>query len=198
MLTRYYPLALLFGFLVLLVGCDNFENPVSSPEVAALEEDAVQALNFVKLPKPDGIFKPSENTEVSATISPRTGGRLALDYSDGSVRIQASLHFPPGSVATEVDVTMELVDDSEEDILEFLFSESGTTFLKSGRFSVNARGLDLEGVEDLKLMFYDNDTEDWEEAEEIDPQMLRYNVKTGQLQCINAPINHFSRYAFAF
>ncbi len=196
MLTRNYPLALLFGFLVLLVGCDNFENPVSSPEVAALEEDAVQALNFVKLPKPDGIFKPSENTEVSATISPRTGGRLALDYSDGSVRIQASLHFAPGSVNENVDVTMELVYDS--DALEFKFSKSGTTFLKPGRFSVNARGLDLEGVEDLKLVYYNNDTEDWEEAEEIDPQMLRYNVKTGQLQCINAPINHFSRYAFAF
>lgn len=193
MLKHYLPLALLFGLLVFLVGCDNFENPVSSPELTAIEENTSQEMNFITLPKPDGFFKP---LKTSATITPQTGGRLALNYSQGRgserVHIQVSLRFAPRSVSEDVTASMSV----DSDALMFYFEPSGTTFLKPGQLTVNARGLDLSDVPagaEIKLYYIDGDQ--WEE---MNTQMIRYDVRQGQLQCVNGEVPHFSRYAFAF
>jgi len=198
MLKQYLSLTIFLGILVLLVGCENFENPVTGPELTAIEESQTQELNFVGLPQADGLFKTSET---SATITPETGGKLDLNYSFGQgkerVQVQATLQFTPGSVSEDVEVSMELLTGSGE--LMFDFKESGTEFLKPGRFSVDARGLDLKDADEeseVRLVYYTGN--DWEVEEEIEPLMIRYNDKNDQLQCVNAPIHHFSRYAFAF
>ncbi len=198
MLKQYLSLTVFLGILVLLVGCDNFENPVTGPELTAIEESQTQELNFVGLPQGDGLFK---STVTSATITPQTGGTLDLNYSSGQgkerVQVRATLQFTPGSVSEDVDVSMELLTDSG--VLMFDFNESGTEFLKPGKFSVDARGLDLaeaDGKSEVKLVYFADNG--WEEEEEIEPLMIRYNDKNDQLQCVNAPIRHFSRYAFAF
>jgi len=192
MYKQTFPIFLLAGFLLLLGGCSDFENPVGADERVQVEE-----LNFLGLPDPGALFKTMEAT---ATISPQTGGELNLNYSQGQgsekVDIDISLRFDPGSVSEEIEVSMSVDQNILMTNIDIQFGPSGSVFLKPANLSVNARGLDLSDVpEDAEItLYYDNDGE-WEE---ISANMVRHNVKLGQLQCVNGKIPHFSRYAFAF
>lgn len=192
MYRQTFPIFLLAGFFLLLVGCTDFENPMGVEDIAQPNE-----LNFLTLPDPGAFFK---TLEATATITPQTGGELKLSYSQGQgkdkVDIDITLRFDPGSVSEDIEVTLSVDQDILMTNIDIKFGPSGTEFLKPAKLSVNAKGLDLSGVPaDANISLYYDNNGTWEEVE---ANMVRHNVDLGQLQCANGKIPHFSRYAFAF
>ena len=178
------------------IGCQK-NGPVETADVVK-----GQAPQFIKLPQ-----NPEGNTlnkiiSASQLITAKDGGEVILDYkyaagTFGEVAIKATLKFLPGSVSKDLQVTLSVDDEVLLTRVDLSFDPHGAYFLKPAILDVEAKGVDLSGVsaERLKVYYENQVTNQWDV---IPTKEIIVKTHEGYVKCIEASLEHFSRYAFGY
>ncbi len=135
---------------------------------------------------------------VSQKVTREDGGELILDYkglehNNGNVEVKMTLTVLAGAISRDAVLQMGLDDQS------FLmsFGPHGITFSQPALLNIEARNLDLSGVnpETLTLYYLNSKTDEWVEMQTA---AIIVNQEEGYLKFVDARIPHFSRYAVAW
>ncbi len=180
------------AFLVMM-GCSSWENPVDVPTTPG-EQD----FQFIKIPHRQ-VNSLAKVTSGSALVTVEKGGTLRLksEYDGGphgTVKISLELKVGRRTVTQDVVITGSFDDK----LLLINFGPVGLDFTKPAKLYVKAEGLDFSSLSrtvKVKLFYYNGQLGDWEE---IDTKSIKVDVRKGKLECKDAKIEHFSRYAFGF
>ena len=135
---------------------------------------------------------------VSQKVTRKDGGELIIDYkglehNNGNVEVKMTLTVLAGAISRDAVLQMGLDDQS------FLmsFGPHGITFSPPALLNIEARNLDLSGVnpETLTLYYLDSKTDEWVEMQTAE---IIVNQEEGYLKFVDGQIPHFSRYAVAW
>jgi len=168
-----------------LMGC-TATNSVESPA-----KDDVTILKFAN----EGVILAKTST-LSKMISADVGGSLSFLFPHGSTSedavLSVTLTVPPQSLSQDSEISLSFDGQS----LDFEFEPDGTYFSTPARLDVDAKGVDLAGVNSENVsLFYSNQAEQNWEPMPTDSVTIIEN--TGHLRLVNATIPHFSRYVLA-
>ncbi|MCH7677048.1 hypothetical protein IH879_19165 [candidate division KSB1 bacterium] len=182
-----FGLALAAGLVLNFGGCLN-NSPVT-PEAKSEHTILVFGTGSPSLKK---------MIPVSQKVTRKDGGELIIDYkglehNNGNVEVKMTLTVLAGAISRDAVLQMGLDDQS------FLmsFGPHGITFSPPALLNIEARNLDLSGVnpETLTLYYLDSKTDEWVEMQTAE---IIVNQEEGYLKFVDGRIPHFSRYAVAW
>ncbi len=177
------------GFL--LAGCQK-DNPAGPMEPS--QSAAVRVLEM-----PQGSLQ--KVTSVSETITVESGGKLQLQYSDGSkkdgnaLKLDLEVSFRPHTVTSDFVASVSADAYFAMASLDMVLGPQTASFTEPANVKMHVTGMDLsqmpEGSE-LHLFYYDNGS--WVTM----PGTVTYNRQTGEVKCQDGQLPHFSRYCFGY
>lgn len=112
------------------------------------------------------------------------------------VNLKITLTVLPETISEDADLTLSVDDQQLVGNVDVVFTPHGITFSQPALLNIEARGLDLSGVDPSKIDIYCDDTDAgvWEKMER---NQVLVDPAAGHIQVIDARIPHFSRYALA-
>lgn len=135
-------------------------------------------------------------TSVEEWVSADDGGTVELRYKVKRVDVELEFQVLPHSLSDSAKISMSLPDGLQmlADV-DMTFGPSGTVFEPAAQLEIDARGLDLSGIDPNKIgfFFYNKEEGFWEKMEatvEVHEASQRVHVTTY--------VSHFSRYAIAW
>ena len=135
---------------------------------------------------------------VSQHVSWKDGGELILDYkgfehNNGNVEVKMTLKVFAETISRDAVLQMGL--DDQDFIVSF--GPHGITFSQPALLNIEAKNLDLSGVnpETVALYYLDSKKGDWEKMDTVE---IIVNLEQGYLKFVDSQIHHFSRYALAW
>ena len=185
--------ALLAGLAIHFNACTE-QSPMSSPDNQAAE---TQGLKILKIG--DGVTRLNKIVTASQYVTQTNGGELIIDYkgyehNNGNVNVKMTLKVFNGSISQDAELMMSLDDQGLLGNVDVTFSPHGITFSRPARLDIEAKNLDLSGVnpDDINI-YYDNpETGQWEVMQSY---AVIVNEANGYVKVIDAKLPHFSRYA---
>ena len=188
--------ALLAGLAIHFNACTE-KSPMSSQDNQAAE---TQGLKILKIG--DGVTRLNKIVTASQYVTQTNGGELIIDYkgyehNNGNVNVKMTLKVFNGTISQDAELMMSLDDEGLLGNVDVTFSPHGITFSSPALLTIEAKSLDLTGVNPhLINIYYDNpETGEWE-------LMNSYGVivktEDGYVKIIDAELPHFSRYAVAW
>jgi len=185
--------ALLAGLAIHFNACTE-KSPMSSQDNQAAE---TQGLKILKIG--DGVTRLNKIVTASRYVTRKGGGELIIDYkgyehNNGNVNVKITLKVFKGSISQDAELMMSLDDQELLGNVDVTFSPHGITFSRPARLDIEAKNLDLSGVnpDDINI-YYDNpETGQWEVMQSY---AVIVNEANGYIKVIDAKLPHFSRYA---
>ncbi len=185
--------ALLAGLAIHFNACTE-KSPMSSQDNQAAE---TQGLKILKIG--DGVTRLNKIVTASQYVTQKGGGELIIDYkgyehNNGNVNVKMTLKVFNGSISQDAELMMSLDDQGLLGNVDVTFSPHGITFSRPARLDIEAKNLDLSGVnpDDINI-YYDNpETGQWEVMQSY---AVIVNEANGYVKVIDAKLPHFSRYA---
>ncbi len=156
-----------------------------------------QGLKILKIG--DGVTRLNKIVTASRYVTQKGGGELIIDYkgyehNNGNVKVKITLKVFNGSISQDAELMMSLDDQGLLGNVDVTFSPHGITFSRPARLDIEAKNLDLSGVnpDDINI-YYDNpETGQWEVMQSY---AVIVNEANGYVKVIDAKLPHFSRYA---
>ncbi len=156
-------------------------------------------LNFLKIGESGRL---SKKVTTSEFVTYKDGGELTVDYKgiengNGAVEAKLTLKVFAETISEDAELVMSLDDQVLVGNVDVGFEPHGITFSSPALLTIEAKSLDLSGVNPhLINIYYDNpETGEWE-------LMNSYGVivktEDGYVKIIDAELPHFSRYAVAW
>ena len=157
-------------------------------------------LNFLKIG--ESVTRLSKKVSTSEFVTYKDGGELIVEYKgiendNGAVEAKLTLKVFSETISEDAELVMSLDDQVLVGNVDVGFSPHGITFSSPALLTIEAKSLDLSGVNPhLINIYYDNpETGEWE-------LMNSYGVivktEDGYVKIIDAELPHFSRYAVAW
>jgi len=187
--------ALLAGLAIHFNACTE-KSPMSSQDNQAAE---TQGLKILKIG--DGVTRLNKIVTASQYVTQKGGGELIIDYkgyehNNGNVTVKMTLKVFNGTISQDAELMMSLDDQGLLGNVDVTFSPHGITFSRPARLDIEAKNLDLSGVnpDDINI-YYDNpETGQWEVMQSY---AVIVNEANGYIKVIDAKLPHFSRYAIS-
>ncbi len=185
--------ALLAGLAIHFNACTE-KSPMSSQDNQAAE---TQGLKILKIG--DGVTRLNKIVTASQYVTQTNGGELIIDYkgyehNNGNVNVKMTLKVFNGTISQDAELMMSLDDQGLLGNVDVSFSPHGITFSSPARLDIEAKNLDLSGInpDDINI-YYDNpETGQWEVMQSY---AVIVNEANGYVKVIDAKLPHFSRYA---
>ena len=157
-------------------------------------------LNFLKIG--ESVTRLSKKVSTSEFVTYKDGGELIVEYKgiendNGAVEAKLTLKVFSETISEDAELVMSLDDQVLVGNVDVGFEPHGITFSSPALLTIEAKSLDLSGVNPhLINIYYDNpETGEWE-------LMNSYGVivktEDGYVKIIDAELPHFSRYAVAW
>ncbi len=139
----------------------------------------------------DGVRSLNKTHSASAYIRRSKGGQLEIEARDkgSDVALYASFVVSRNSIDHSKAISMSIDDE----VVEFEFGPSGTTFEPFAKLNFKITGVDLSKVDLSGIGFYYLRPDGGKEAVSNDGIIV--DVESGTIVVRNAQICHFSRYA---
>jgi len=184
---------LLTGLTLNFTACTE-QSPLDSSKTGNSE------LNFLKIG--ESVTRLSKKVSTSEFVTYKDGGELIVEYKgiendNGAVEAKLTLKVFSETISEDAELVMSLDDQVLVGNVDVGFSPHGITFSSPALLTIEAKSLDLSGVNPhLINIYYDNpETGEWE-------LMNSYGVivksEDGYVKIIDAELPHFSRYAVAW
>ena len=178
--------------LLVFTACQN-EGPVYGPELNGSQKVSKAEPTWIGLPQ-NADVKLSKSFGTSAYVTVADGGQLVIDETYTStegktVHAFSSISFAPGCVQEDVNITMDIDDQT-----------GVSTFMPHQVFNTPAilnqtfTGLNLSGIDVSNLKLYYMIPDGTYEVMECDQLII--DVATGTITVVNGKIPHFSLYGF--
>ena len=180
------------ALLLIFTACQN-DSPVVGPELSGSTYTAQAEPNWIGLPKPaqNSLAKVFATSEF---ITVADGGQLVIDETyvsetGSTVETYSSISFAPGCVQQDVQISMEIDDET-----------GVSTFLPHQFFNFPAilnqtfTGLDLSGVDVNTIELYYLATDGNYEVMPCDQLLI--DAAAGTITVVNGRIPHFSTFGF--
>ncbi len=185
--------ALLAGLAIHFNACTE-KSPMSSQDNQAAE---TQGLKILKIG--DGVTRLNKIVTASQYVTQTNGGELIIDYkgyehNNGNVTVKMTLKVFNGTISQDAELMMSLDDQGLLGNVDVTFSPHGITFSSPARLDIEAKNLDLSGInpDDINI-YYDNpETGQWQVMQSY---AVIVNEANGYVKVIDAKLPHFSRYA---
>lgn len=193
----FFLLAGLFtaGLLIGIVGCENHIAVAPDDSVQRILSPGKKNINFITWNDSAQSFNKVYTT--SKWINKYKGGELYMVVEGGSIKgssgvaIKTLFNVAPNSISQSTTVKQSIDDE----VIDFMFSPSGTTFNPPALFTVVVYGADLTGVNpDSVNMYYVNPNGQWQV---MPSEEVVVDTANGFIRIVNAEISHFSRYALS-
>ncbi len=188
--------------LILLIGlASGFSACTQQSPLAPAKQSSIEDKGLKILSLGDGeeeIASLSKRIVDYEWVTIRNGGELDVEHrgkrKGKKVQIHVNLKIEPHSISR--DALLKLFVDTRRFMVDFdfKFKPHGIAFSSPAILNIEAKGLDLSGIDENKLgLYYDNpETGEWEPME---VEKIIINKETGYIRVINGQLPHFSRYA---
>jgi hypothetical protein len=196
---RKYFVTLISGFLssgllLCLTACSG-QSPI------APESD--NKLNFIELiPIGGKATTLNKMIVVSDSVTYQNGGQLFLNFmvkGKDTVDVHAIINLVilPHSVNEDTELSLSLDEETLLGNVDVTFAPHGIEFMRPAILNIQARGLELSGIDPAIIdIYYDNpELGEWEK---MPRKQVVVNEKNGFINVVAAEIPHFSRYAVAW
>ncbi len=188
--------SIFFLALILNFNACSEQSPMSSEtESIAVTNN----LNILKLGNSKSAFSLNKIVSVSQWVTKKNGGELIVDYkgyehNNGDVEVKVTLKVFAETISQDSELALSLDDQEISGNVALSFSPHGVTFSSPALLNIEAKNLDLSGVNPADInIYYDNqETGQWE-VMESDKVIVKVN--DGYVKIINGQLPHFSRYA---
>jgi len=185
--------ALLAGLAIHFNACTE-KSPMSSQDNQAAE---TQGLKILKIG--DGVTRLNKIVTASQYVTQKGGGELIIDYkgyehNNGNVNVKMTLKVFNGSISQDAELMMSLDDQGLLGNVDVTFSPHGITFSRPARLDIEAKNLDLSGINPNDInIYYDNpETGQWEVMQSY---AVIVKQADGYVKVVAGQLPHFSRYA---
>ena len=185
--------ALLAGLAINFNACTE-QSPMSSQDNQAAE---TQGLKILKIG--DSVTRLSKVVIASQYVTQVNGGELQIDYKgyehhNGNVEVLMTLKVFAGTISRDAHLIMRLDDRELEGNVDVRFRPHGITFSSPALLNIEAKNLDLSGVnpDDINIYYYNPETGQWEVMQSY---AVIVNEVNGYVKVVDGQLPHFSRYA---
>jgi hypothetical protein len=190
--------SLLFAVMSLsLVACNQQE--VLAPEEAG-NSNEINLIELVPIGGKAGTL--NKTIVVSDSVTYKNGGQLFLNFKvkgkdTVDVHVIINLNILPHAVNEDTELSLTLDEETLLGNVDVTFAPHGIEFLRPAILNIQAKGLDLAGIDPDKIdIYYDNpELGEWEK---MPRKQVQVNEKNGFINVVAAEIPHFSRYAVAW
>ncbi len=190
-ISKSLALTLMIIGFILTIGCE--QDPISTGETAEIQQD-VSSSPFTPIRyNSSGNFL-NKIVTVSKLITWADGGDLKLDCKGDNGQVKVVLKVESQTISQDAELSISMDDEELSGYFDMVFSPHGITFSSPAILDINAKDLDLSGIDPDKVnIYYDNeDTGAWEV---MNVQTIAVNISSGTIIIQGAELPHFSRYA---
>ncbi len=191
-----------------LSGCSS-EIPLQfEGDTPAVSSDSVlsENLNFIELgfgtgKSGFGAATLSQVVQATDSVTYESGGNLHIEhrvsFGGREVHVVVTLVVLPHAISEDTELSLNLDDETLVGNVDVTFQPHGITFSRPAILNIQARGLDLSGLDTQQIdIYYDNpDSGQWEK---MPRKRVIINENNGFINVVAAEIPHFSRYAVAW
>ena len=200
---KYNFSILILGLLIFMVAAGlnscSTEAPFSpennQPENAADISSVTNDFKYItwNSSTADGLRSLNKTISTTQFIQKRRGGKLSIESSRNSDKINTNVMADFTVLPLSIDNSKEISMSLDNEVIEFEFGPSGTTFEPAAKLSFSFSGLDLSNINPAKVNFYYLKPDGGTEV--VLNEGIYVDIVSGTIQVLNAQINHFSRYA---
>ncbi len=184
------------GLLAGFSGCQKAD-PLSSSAAVTKNTAAGQEFNILSF-KGKNNRSLNKTTTVSKFIKANRGGTLYLEHEHGDLDVEISLTIPRNSMSENAEIEISLNDDQFLGAVDVVFQPHGITFSRPAILNIDAKGLDMSGVNpnDIDLYYVNEESGQWEQMQ-YDDLDVDIDDGEGEIEVKDARLPHFSRYALS-
>ena len=182
----------LAALLLIFTACQN-EGPISGPELSGSQKISKAEPTWIGLPQ-NAEKRLLKTFGTSEFITVAEGGQLTIDETYTStegktVHAYSSIAFAPGCVQADVNITMDI--DDQTGVSTFMPHQ---TFNFPAVLNQTFSGLNLSGIDVNNVQLYYMVEGGSYEVMEYDQLII--DAETGTITVVNGKIPHFSTFGF--